>query len=111
MNRLPGWEPGAWGYHGDDGQRFTSSGIGQQYAPTFTAGDIVGCAIDFPRRVAFYTINGELLDAAFKCLTFTEDIYPTVGTKSYGEHVRLNFGKEPFMFDITGYIESISNPL
>lgn len=29
-------------------------------------------------------------------------IYPSVGLKKYGEHLRTNFGQSPFMFDIDG---------
>lgn len=28
------------------------------------------------------------------------ELYPMVGLKKYGEHVRVNFGQTPFMFDI-----------
>ena len=38
LNRLPGWEPAAYGYHGDDGCIFYESGKGQQYGPTFGKG-------------------------------------------------------------------------
>jgi Ran-binding protein 9/10 len=104
LNRLPGWDPGSWGYHGDDGQSFASQGVGQGYGPTFTTGDIVGCGIDFQKGFAFYTKNGQLLDVAFKNLKLTESIYPTVGLRSIGEHVRVNFGKESFFFDIMRYV-------
>ena len=42
MNRLPGWEKDSYGYHGDDGNSFSSSGNGKKYGPTFTTGDIIG---------------------------------------------------------------------
>lgn len=38
MNRLPGWDKNSYGYHGDDGHSFCSSGTGQPYGPTFTTG-------------------------------------------------------------------------
>lgn len=37
-DRLPGWEPHSYGYHGDDGHRFSGSGVGTPYGPTFTTG-------------------------------------------------------------------------
>ena len=40
--RLPGWDKHSYGYHGDDGHSFCSSGQGQKYGPTFTTGDVVG---------------------------------------------------------------------
>lgn len=38
MNRLPGWDKNSYGYHGDDGHSFCSSGTGQPYGPTFSTG-------------------------------------------------------------------------
>lgn len=38
MNRLPGWDKNSFGYHGDDGHSFCSSGTGHAYGPTFTTG-------------------------------------------------------------------------
>ena len=40
--RLPGWDKHSYGYHGDDGNSFCSSGTGQAYGPTFTTNDIIG---------------------------------------------------------------------
>ena len=40
--RLPGWDKHSYGYHGDDGHSFCSSGQGQAYGPTFTTGDVIG---------------------------------------------------------------------
>lgn len=38
-DRLPGWDPGSWGYHGDDGNAFGGTGKGFSYGPCFTAGE------------------------------------------------------------------------
>ena len=38
MDRLPGWEPQSYGYHGDDGNAFRSDGKGRRYGPTFGTG-------------------------------------------------------------------------
>ena len=39
LDRLPGWEKGSYGYHGDDGNAFEGSGTGKPYGPVFVAGD------------------------------------------------------------------------
>jgi hypothetical protein len=39
MDRLPGWEPHSYGYHGDDGHAFSSSGRGRPYGPHFSTGE------------------------------------------------------------------------
>ena len=33
MNRLPGWDKNSFGYYGDDGHSFCSSGSGHPYGP------------------------------------------------------------------------------
>jgi len=65
MNRLPGWDKHSYGYHGDDGHSFCSSGTGQPYGPTFTTGDFIGCGINLVDNTCFYTKNGHHLGIAF----------------------------------------------
>lgn len=33
-------------------------------------------------------------------------LYPSVGLKKSGEHIRVNFGQTPFVFDIDGYMKA-----
>ncbi|XP_017785174.1 PREDICTED: ran-binding protein 9 isoform X2 [Nicrophorus vespilloides] len=98
MNRLPGWDKQSYGYHGDDGHSFCSSGTGQPYGPTFTTGDIIGCGVNLIDNTCFYTKNGHHLGTAFTDLP--PNLYPTVGLQTPGEVVDANFGQEPFVFDI-----------
>lgn len=60
-----GWDKHSYGYHGDDGHSFCSSGTGQPYGPTFTTGDIIGCGVDLVHNQCFYTKNGTHLGTAF----------------------------------------------
>ncbi|KZP14962.1 SPRY-domain-containing protein [Athelia psychrophila] len=66
LSRLPGWEKHSWGYHADDGYAFAADKNGRPFGPTYgtsgTAGDIIGCGIDFASHTMFYTKNGTLLD-------------------------------------------------
>lgn len=101
LTRLPGWEDDSWGYHGDDGHSFCCQGTGQEYGPKFTTGDVIGCAINFASGECFYTKNGVHLGVAFTGLT--GDLYPSIGLKTIGEQVRVNFGAQPFVFDIDYY--------
>lgn len=100
MNRLPGWDKHSYGFHGDDGHSFCSSGTGQPYGPTFTTGDVIGCGLNLVDGTCFYTKNGHHLGIAFTDLP--SQLYPTVGLQTPGEVVDANFGQEPFMFDIEG---------
>lgn len=101
LTRLPGWEDDSWGYHGDDGHSFCCQGTGQEYGPKFTTGDVIGCAINLVSGECFYTKNGVHLGIAFTGLS--GDLYPSIGLKTLGEQVRVNFGAQPFVFDIDYY--------
>lgn len=118
LNRAPGWEPESWGYHGDDGNSFASQNVGKQYGPPFSSGDTIGCGVNFRTGTAFFTKNGRFLGwlscrvepSSITIITrqsaghaFKEvkgKLYPSVGLKKIGEHVRVNFGQIPFMYDI-----------
>jgi len=58
LNRLPGWEPESWAYHGDDGLTFNCSASGKNYGPKYTTGDVIGCGVNFRTGQAFFTKNG-----------------------------------------------------
>jgi len=105
MNRLPGWDKHSYGYHGDDGHSFCSSGTGQAYGPTFTTGDVIGCGINLIDGSCFYTKNGHHLGIAFQDLP--PGLYPTVGLQTPGEVIDANFGQEPFRFDIEGEMREL----
>jgi hypothetical protein len=99
MQRLPGWDKNSYGYHGDDGHSFCSSGTGMPYGPTFTTGDVIGCGYNLVENCCFYTKNGLNLGRAFRDLPAVP-LYPTVGLQTLGEEVEANFGMEPFIYDI-----------
>ncbi|KAI9264298.1 hypothetical protein BDA99DRAFT_508942 [Phascolomyces articulosus] len=107
LDRLPGWDVNSYGYHGDDGKSFGGCGKGKAYGPCFSSGDIVGCGVNFAEGTAFFTKNGSFLGNAFEDTILLPDMdyYPCVGLRTPGEHVTVNFGNQPFMFDIVQYIK------
>ena len=56
LDRLPGWDPPSWAYHGDDGKAYAGN-TGKLYGETFGTGDVIGCQISFEDGVSF-TKNG-----------------------------------------------------
>lgn len=121
LSRIPGWEPDSYAYHGDDGQVFSNTTSGKNYGPKFGTLDVIGCGINFRTNTAFFTKNGHMLGkygslkrsnqpltfsgVAFKDLKPNMPYYPTVGMKKPGETVRVNFGQEPFAFDIDRMVQ------
>lgn len=57
---FPGWDSN-WAYHGDDGARYTGTGWGVPFGPTYGEGDTVGCGVDFRDGTVYYTVNGRYL--------------------------------------------------
>ncbi|QSZ32804.1 hypothetical protein DSL72_002384 [Monilinia vaccinii-corymbosi] len=104
LSRLPGWEPDSWAYHGDDGHAYGCSNSGKIYGPSFNTDDTIGCGVNFSTGSAFFTQNGEWLGIAFQNVIGKGKLFPSVGMKKPGEHVRVNFGQSPFVFDIDGMI-------
>ncbi|CAO3660215.1 unnamed protein product [Umbelopsis ramanniana] len=110
LNRLPGWDDHSWGYHGDDGHSFCSSGNGKPYGPKFGTGDTIGCGVNFQDMSAFYTKNGVDLGTAFQGLQGAS-LYPCVGFRTPGEQVEVNFGEREFKFDIEHYVKEVKGKL
>ena len=48
LHRHPGWNKGSVGYHADNGQLYKERGVGEEFGPQCTAGDVMGCGIQFP---------------------------------------------------------------
>ncbi|KAK4539730.1 hypothetical protein LTR36_010383 [Oleoguttula mirabilis] len=104
LNRLPGWETDSWAYHGDDGYSFACTASGKAYGPRYSSQDTIGCGVNFRTGNAFFTKNGVYLGVAFTAVR-SHGLYPSIGIKKPGEHLRINFGRTPFVFDIDRMME------
>ena len=94
LHRMPGWNRNSIGYHGDDGKLYHENGGGRRFGPTCTAGDRVGCGIDFDQdysdgyHTVFFTKNGEQVGELVRMKRPLYGLYPIVGLHSAGEKVR-----------------------
>ncbi|RYP09656.1 hypothetical protein DL765_008356 [Monosporascus sp. GIB2] len=86
LSRPPGWEAESYGYHGDDGETYNQQNIGKRYGPRFGMGDTIGCGVNFRTKTVFFTKGGQNLKTAFRDVK--GKLYPTVGVKKAGEHIR-----------------------
>ncbi|RMJ19326.1 hypothetical protein CDV36_000971 [Fusarium kuroshium] len=79
LDGMLGWDRGSWGYHGDDGTVFDTgkrSWAGIPYGQSYTAGDVVGCGVNFNKSIAFFTLNGAVIGRAFE--NIRGKLYPAV---------------------------------
>ncbi|PKA65066.1 E3 ubiquitin-protein ligase RKP [Apostasia shenzhenica] len=102
LRRQPGWEANSCGYHGDDGYLYHGQGKGEPFGPTYTSDDTVGAGINYASQEFFFTKNGELVGTV--CKDIKGDLYPTIAVHGPNEEVTVNFGKQPFRFDIVAFM-------
>lgn len=105
LDRLPGWEPRSYGYHGDDGHIFAGRGAGKPYGPVFGTGDWIGVFFNRIEGSISFTKRGYDLGVAFEGVK-EERLYPTVGFRTPDEEIVANFGTNinanPFKGDYEG---------
>ncbi|CAG8849741.1 20420_t:CDS:2, partial [Racocetra persica] len=77
-------------------------GFGKAYGPLYSTGDTIGCCVNFVDCHVFYTKNGTNLGIAFE-VSLNENLFPIVGMRSRGGCVKVNYGMNPFKFDIDSY--------
>jgi len=100
LDRMPGWENNTIGYHSDNGNFYYESGFGYEFGPTFGIDDVIGCGLDLRDMSVFFTKNGNYLGVV-KCNIPDMTWYPTIGTHSKNEMVKVNFGQNrSFVFQL-----------
>jgi len=93
---LPGWVPGSYGYHSNDGCVYPQYGAkGPPYSPRYVTGDVVGCGLTLENEL-YFTKNGKNLGVVCK-LPRTSKICPLVGLVHAA--ISANFGNSPFMYN------------
>ena len=93
LDRMPGWNSNAIGYHADDGRLFHQNGFGKAFGPHCTSGDRMGCGIDFDVDGGlnyvnvFFTKNGKQIGAPTKVKRPVYGFYPLIGLHSANERI------------------------
>ncbi len=93
LDKMPGWNSNAIGYHADDGRLFYQNGFGKAFGPLCTTGDKMGCGIDFDCDVGpnfvnvFFTKNGKQIGAPTKVKKPIYGFYPLFGLHSPNEKI------------------------
>ena len=104
LEKMPGWDPGSYAYHGDDGMLFRQTGMaGTTYGPKYSTDDVIGCCWDLVQNRVFFTKNGQNLGVAFNSIH--GELFPTIGMQSRQGKIKANFGQLPFAFDIESYAQ------
>ena len=115
LDRLPGWEPNSYGYHGDDGHGFNGRGTGRPYGPVYTTGDWIGVIYDRFERTITFTKKGFQLGPAFQNVPENNKFYPTVGFRTPDEEIVVNFGddldRRPFKGDYRSILDGVVSNL
>jgi len=104
---LPGWQLKSYGYHSDDGKRFSNGGTKNTPFPLFSGGDVAGLGLKASTGEIFATLNGELL-GVIDIINEAEGViyYPTVGVNAPSE-LEIIFAKADFKFDTASLPESL----
>ncbi|KAK3006090.1 hypothetical protein RJ639_016534 [Escallonia herrerae] len=84
---VPCWEANSYGYHGDDGLLYRGHGKGEEFGPTFTAGDTVGGGINYASQEFFFTKNGAVVGTVYKDVKGR--LFPTIAVHSQNEEFKL----------------------
>jgi len=93
--------------HGDNGfVYYKRQSVSRQhmraYGHKLNDGDIVGFGIIWETNEVFLTHNGEWMGVILAQInSTTSQLYPSIGLRSKGALVKLNFGAKPFIFDFS----------
>jgi len=104
LSNRPGYSKNSSGYCNYTGDHY-EHGNWTHYGPSYEVGDVVGCCINFIDKKVFYTKNGKNLGMTGIAIP-DQPIFVCIGLYT-GSEMKVNFGQEPFVFDIEGYKKSL----
>lgn len=96
-----GRQVGSIGYHGHNGKIYVGPGHSTHNAETYTTGDTIGVGINYRLNKIFFTKNTKVVGTIDNRIQGR--LYPAIAVQSEGEAVKVNFGRNPFIFDFEDY--------
>ena len=109
-SRQVGWDDCGAGFHTDDGKVFANEAYGASAFPHegCIIGDVIGCGFYAPKKLVFFTRNGQFLLAPAVFNTEKEDIRFGIG---FWKNIKVhcNFGAQPFMYNIENARQDIDD--
>lgn len=103
-----GWTSTAIAYHSDDGTIRGGEENEVYRSKIFSTGAIVGCGIDWDAGDLFFVCLGAPNEPAEVHLHRPRldrlPWYPAIASMSRGDEVKVNFGQEPFVFDLKTFV-------
>lgn len=114
INKQVGWSYLTIGYHSDDGHIYDgSNGNKKHFSPyKWSAGDTVGAGIKYITKDLikyFFTKNGKEIFVTKERKIKTE-LIPLMGIDS-SHYIKVNFGEEPFKFDLKPESDDLNNDI
>lgn len=94
-----GDDANSWGFDGYSREK-RHSGISESWGYEWSAGDVIGCAVDVDNRLIAFSINGEWsspLGVAFHNFRVKGGLVPCVSFDS-SFRFQINFGQQKFRF-------------
>ncbi len=95
LNQFPGGDANGWGYYGSSGSKYNGAGA-VAYGATFTAGDVIGVALDMTAGTIIFYKNNSSQGTAFTGLTGTQ--FAAIGDPGAAGAHTANFGASAFTY-------------
>jgi SPRY domain len=114
---MVGWNSSGWGYHADDGKKFTGKGIGELYGPMYlvfpplnsmtsfistrySTGDRVGCGV-LSDGTVYFTLNGIYLGSshADPKVPSESNVFATLSVVGFNAHLKFIFDRASIAFN------------
>ena len=95
------------GYRGNNGMLYEYGNKGTVFGPSFKTDDVIGFGANLITNDVFFTKNGKMIGFASENITNISrngyEWFPAVSLHSKTAKVEINFGENPFIFNIREY--------